>query len=51
MIHYDNVQAIINLDQIDQIIPQKGEVIQCIGEIMEVNCSNYIFSRHCFNFM
>ncbi|KAG2197095.1 hypothetical protein INT46_008696 [Mucor plumbeus] len=35
IIYYDNVQAKINLDQIDQIIPQKGEVVQCIGEVME----------------
>lgn len=50
IIYYDNVQAKINLDQIDQIIPQKGEVVQCIGEVMEVKLFKLHFSRYCFNF-
>ncbi|KAI8640590.1 telomere-capping, CST complex subunit-domain-containing protein [Parasitella parasitica] len=35
-LRYNDVEAIINLSQVDQIIAQKGDLVQCIGEIMEV---------------
>ncbi|KAK4515705.1 uncharacterized protein ATC70_010658 [Mucor velutinosus] len=37
LMEYDNVKAIIHLDQIDQLLPQTGDVVQCIGEIMEMS--------------
>ncbi|GAN08134.1 hypothetical protein MAM1_0190d07641 [Mucor ambiguus] len=37
LMEYDNVKATISLEQIDQILPQAGDVVQCIGEIMEMS--------------
>ncbi|CAO3625294.1 unnamed protein product [Mucor fragilis] len=34
---YDNVEATILLEQTDQPLPQTGDVVQCIGEIMEMS--------------
>ncbi|KAL0139373.1 telomere-capping, CST complex subunit-domain-containing protein [Mucor lusitanicus] len=36
LMEYDNVKANIRLEQIDQPLPQAGDVVQCIGEIMEM---------------
>lgn len=36
LMEYDNVKATVHLEQIDQLLPRKGDVVQCIGEIMEV---------------
>ncbi|KAL9556065.1 hypothetical protein MBANPS3_002061 [Mucor bainieri] len=37
LMEYDNVKATIRLEQIDQPLPQTGDVAQCIGEIMEMS--------------
>ncbi|KAL7319185.1 hypothetical protein PS15m_002353 [Mucor circinelloides] len=37
LMEYDNVKATVHLEQIDQLLPRKGDVVQCIGEIMETS--------------